>query len=63
MTSTAQRGESRRRVSTTSDSKVYIFRPMGLFVGRVNESAGGNKLLYAGDKKPSVEALDKDAAI
>ena len=61
-TSTAQRGESRQKKATTSDAKVYIFRPMGLFVGRVNESAGGNKLLYAGDRKPSIEALDKDAA-
>ena len=61
-TSTAQRGESRQKKGTTSDAKVYIFRPMGLFVGRVNESAGGNKLLYAGDKKPSVESFDKDAS-
>ena len=62
LTLTAERGESRQRKTTTSNTKVYVKRPLGLFVGRVNESAGGNKLLYAGDRIPSVLAFDKDAS-
>ena len=62
LTLTAERGESRQKKTTTSNTKVYVKRPLGLFVGRVNESAGGNKLLYAGDRIPSVLAFDKDAS-
>ena len=45
--------------NVTEDSNVVFKKPAGIAIGTVNKSSAGNNVLYVGDRKPTIEVLDR----
>ena len=56
------KGDSTTVANTTDDAAIYIKKPASVYVGVVNKSAGGNKVVYLGDSKPTIEVFDRSLA-
>ncbi len=45
--------------NVSEDSNVVFRKPVGIAIGTVNKSSAGNNVLYVGDRKPTIEVLDR----
>ena len=56
------KGDSTDKENTTSDSKIYLRDPISIYAGVKNKSAGGNNVVYVGDKISTIEVFDRSLA-